>query len=120
VWCVNPMTIDQLLERIQTAPETIEFSDVIAVIDACYEFTPVSFQNGELLNQAGENSGSCRLFAFADLHKLSQQQTLDCFGRYYREDVLLYPGLDNHQNIRQFMRTGWFGIDFKSCPLRQK
>jgi len=91
----------------------------MAVIDACYEFTPVSFKNGDLLNLAGENSGSCRLFAFADMHGLSQLETLQCFGSYYREDVLNHPELDNHQNIRQFMRTGWSGIDFEACPLKR-
>ena len=52
------MTLIKLLSEINTAPELIEFDTVISVIDSEYEFTPTEFANGELINQAGENSGS--------------------------------------------------------------
>ncbi len=114
------MTIEQLLSKIQTQPETVAFADVIEVIDNYYEFTPVEFKNGSLVNAAGQNSGSCRLFAFAKLHNLTQQQTLDCFGDYYRCDVLPHPDKDDHQNIRNFISTGWPGISFDKIPLELK
>ena len=63
----------------------------MAVIEAHYEFTPTAFKNGELMNELGQNSGSCKLFAFAQLQGLSPQQTLACFGTYYRDDVLKNP-----------------------------
>lgn len=114
------MTLQKLLEVLSKKPETIEFDNVIKVIDERYNFTPTQFHNGTVVNQAGENSGSCRLLAFAQLHQLSQQQTLHCFGQYYRVDVLLHPGQDNHQNIRQFMQTGWSGVRFEAPPLIEK
>ena len=94
------MTVDDFLKKLNETPEKLEFSELMNVIDAEYEFSETAFTNGELLNKAGENSGSCKLFAFGKLNELTKQQTLDCFGAYYREDVLQNPDLDNHQNIR--------------------
>jgi hypothetical protein len=111
------MELDTLLRLLHDTPESVAFNDTIAVIDALYDFTPTSFRNGTLLNEAGKNNGSCKLFSFAHLHGLSQQQTLHCFGSYYREDVLKHPDGDDHQNIRNFIRTGWDGIEFNGIAL---
>jgi len=92
----------------------------MGVIDSLYTFTPTSFTNGQLRNDAGQNSGSCKLFAFAKLQQFSEQQTLDCFGQYYREDVLKNPESENHQNIRNFMSHGWNGISFESEALQAR
>jgi len=73
-----------------------------------------------LANEAGQNSGSCKIFAFAQRHGLSQQQALACFGTYYRDDVLQNPNGTDHQNIRNFMDTGWPGIAFDGEPLHAK
>jgi hypothetical protein len=58
--------------------------------------------------------------AFAKLQGFSVEQTLACFGRYYREDVLGNPEGDDHQNIRQFMANGWDGVSFAVTPLTAK
>lgn len=110
--------LEQFIARLDTAPETIQFSDVIALIDGLYEFTPTAFRNGDVRNEAGQNSGSCKIFAFAQLHDLSAPQTLACFGAFYRDDVLKHPEADNHQNIRNFMHSGWDGIEFEGTALR--
>lgn len=109
--------LDAFLQTLKDAPETIEFNDTMAIIDANYTFTPDSFNNGDLFNEAGQNSGSCKLFAFAQLHDLTAQQTLECFGHYYRDEVLNNPNGNDHQNIRNFMKTGWTGIQFETLPL---
>ena len=70
-----------------------------------------------LVNEAGTNEGSCKIFYFAQLNNLNVQQTLACFGRYYSEDVLSNPTGNDHGNIRNFMKTGWQGIEFKSVAL---
>jgi hypothetical protein len=114
------MDLETFLHKLSDAPQELAFSDTMAVIDNLYEFTPTAFRNGELHNAAGQNSGSCKLFAFAQLQGLSAQQTLACFGAYYREDVLGHPEDTAHQNIRQFMRSGWAGIEFAGTPLRLK
>jgi hypothetical protein len=54
------------------------------------------------------------------LNRLSEQQMLACFGAYYRDDVLKNPDGTDHQNIRNFMKTGWAGVAFDSMPLRAK
>lgn len=112
------MIIDRFLQQLQQSPEQISFQDTIAVIDTHYEFTPTGFQNGQLYNAAGTNSGSCKLLAFAQLHRLSVLATLHCFGDYYREDVVKNPDGGDHQNIRNFMRNGWDGVKFENTPLK--
>ena len=110
----------QFLQTLTTAPDSITFNATIAAIDANYDFTPTAFRNGELQNEAGQNNGSCKVFSFAKLHKLSPQQTLSCFGAYYRDDVLKHPQGTDHQNIRNFIRTGWEGIAFQGNALKPK
>lgn len=114
------MNLDAFLKKLNDAPESIAFADTMAIIEASYDFTPAAFTNGSLRNEAGQNSGSCKLFAFAMLNKLSEQQTLASFGAYYRDDVLKHPEGTDHQNIRNFMKTGWAGVKFDSMPLKAK
>ena len=114
------MQLETLLHQLHDTPEKVTFDDTMGVIDALYEFTPTTFQNGNQLNEAGKNNGSCKLFSFAKLHGLSQQQTLHCFGAYYRNDVLQHPDGTDHQNIRNFMQTGWNGIEFGGNALTPK
>jgi len=114
------MNLDTFLETLKTSPITIEFDDTMAVIEEHYVFTPVSFTNGDLVNDAGQNLGSCKLFAFAQDQGLNEQDTLYCFGQYYRGDVMQNPDGSDHKNIRNFIRTGWDGITFENVPLRTK
>ena len=111
------MTLDEFLSTLDMHPDRVEFSDSMLVIDANYLFTPVEFFIGDVHNKVGENSGSCKIFAFAQLQGLSVEQTLSCFGQYYRLDVLNNPNSDNHANIRTFMKQGWAGIRFSQIPL---
>ena len=110
------MTIAAFLEKLTQTPEAIAFSETIATIEENYEFTPTAFENGLQHNAAGENSGSCKLMAFAEIQKLSEAATLACFGAYYY-DVLKNPNGTDHQNIRNFMKTGWDGIAFYGSAL---
>lgn len=117
------MTLDSLLQLIREAPQGVEFDQVLAVIGDCYRYTPTAFRNGvagdAVFNAAGTNEGSCRIFAFARLHGLNEAQTLACFGRFYREDVLANPAGTDHANIRTFMRHGWEGIHFDGEALSE-
>ncbi len=114
------MTIAAFLEKLKRTPNTITFLESISVIEENYDFTPTAFENGTQHNAAGENSGSCKLFVFAQLQNLSQAETLACFGAYYFEEVLGNPEGTNHQNIRNFMKTGWSGIQFEGPALALK
>ncbi len=114
------MSLESFLEKLNHHPESIDFAEVIALVDATYDFTPTAFQNGETRNEAGQNSGSCKLFSFAQLQNFSQAQTLACFGAFYRVDVLENPTGDNHQNIRNFIKFGWNGINFEGNALISK
>jgi len=114
------MDFDQLLRFLKENPDEIEYDAVMELIDDMYEFTPVKFTNGDLVSEAGQNSGSCKIFSFAKLVRLSEQQTLNCFGSYYRDDVLKHPNHMDHQNIRNFIDTGWQGISFDGAALKLK
>ena len=112
------MSPKQLIDALQQSP--VDFSTVMSVIDEHYEFTPTSFRNGQIDNAANTNNGSCKVFAFGQLHHLSEQSTLNAFGDFYRIDVLENPENDDHQNIRNFIKFGWQGIEFNSKPLTKK
>lgn len=114
------MELNNFLQQLRDTPDSISFNDTIALIESLYEFTPTTFSNGSLVSEAGQNSGSCKLFSFARLQGLSQQQTLSCFGAYYRDDVLKHPQGTDHKNIRNFIVTGWAGITFKGSALTPK
>ncbi|PSW64922.1 type III effector [Photobacterium leiognathi subsp. mandapamensis] len=116
--------MDALLQALKNAPESVEFPQVMAVIAERYDYQAATFYNGldndTLKNDAGTNEGSCKIFAFAKLNQLSEQETLACFGQYYRNDVLAHPENNDHQNIRHFMKFGWSGIQFENFPLTAK
>ncbi|MDB4837384.1 HopJ type III effector protein [Marinomonas sp.] len=109
-----------LIEKVKQYSEDVQFKEVITVIENEYEFTPVSFINGEQQNGANENNGSCKIFSFAAVHQLTEKETLHLFGDFYRSDVLQHPDASDHQNIRQFMVHGWSGIKFESIALTPK
>jgi hypothetical protein len=113
-------SIQSFLQKVKSNPKKVQFSETISLIYDHYSFTPTAFQNGTQHNAAGENSGSCKLFAFALLHELSQEETLTCFGAYYFEEVVNNPEGTNHQNIRNFIKTGWNGIHFDGEALLPK
>ncbi len=108
------MTLADFLEKLGTEPQSISFSDTMAVIEQHYLYTPTAFSNGNQHNDAGSNEGSCKILAFGAMHQLPAEQTLQCFGDYYRNDVMQHPDADDHQNIRQFMQHGWDGVRFEN------
>ena len=59
-------------------------------------------------------------FSFAKQINLSKEQTLTLFGEFYREDVLNNPNGTDHQNIRNFIESGWDGISFDGEALKKK
>ena len=114
------MALNTFLQRLNDTPDSVGFNETMALIDELYDFTPTAFRNGETRNEAGQNNGSCKLFSFAKLNKLTPLQTLACFGDYYRKDVLGDPEGTDHANIRNFMKTGWEGISFEGTALKKR
>ena len=114
------MSVQAFLEKLKQTPTAIAFSETIATVEENYNFTPTAFQNGTQHNAAGENSGSCKVFAFAQLQNLTKDETLACFGAYYFDEVLGDSDGTNHQNIRNFINTGWDGIQFEGNALELK
>ena len=116
--------LEKLLEQIKNTPEKTEFNDVISIIDEHYRYIPTRFTNGTdndvVINTAGENEGSCKIFSFARINNLNKEQTLNCFGHYYRDDVLNNPEGQDHANIRTFMKHGWKHVSFEGEPLKRK
>ncbi|NVD08048.1 type III effector [Vibrio sp. JPW-9-11-11] len=114
------MELAKFLESLSTSPDSIQFEDTMAVIDANYDFTPTAFVNGKTLNDANQNNGSCKIFAFGQLNQLDVPSTLACFGQFYREDVLGNPDGQDHANIRNFISFGWQGVKFEGDALATK
>jgi hypothetical protein len=98
---------------------TATFNDVIEFIQTYYQYQPTAFNNGEAYNEATQNQGSAKVFAFAQLNKLSAVDTLYLFAEHYQA-VLANPDAADHQNIRQFMANGWAGITFEGEALTEK
>lgn len=113
------MSLEQLLTNLNAQPEQVSFAQVQQVIQDHYAYTASSFNNNGLESRLDQNQGSCKIFAFAKLNKLSKQQTLHCFGDYYRVDVLQHPDNTDHGNIRQFMQSSATleAITFEHEPL---
>ena len=115
------MKLPKFIEKV-TQGEAISFNETLIVITENYHYQPTEFSNGVgdviLINPAGTNEGSCKIFAFAKIHQLDQQQTLNLFGDYYRLEVLNDPQGTGHQNIRNFMKYSWEGICFKGEALK--
>ncbi|OOV87485.1 HopJ type III effector protein [Oceanospirillum linum] len=112
------MTLSNFLNKLATATGP-EFEETQQVITDLYHYTPAAFSNGDIRNEAGQNEGSCKIFAFAKDQQLSEESTLRCFGRFY-QDVLNTPEGTDHGNIRNFMHHGWDGIHFESQALTPK
>ncbi|MCF6298591.1 MAG: HopJ type III effector protein [Thiomicrorhabdus sp.] len=110
--------VQKLIEQLNKHP--VDFNKVIQVIENNFFFTPSEFKNGNTLNAENSNNGSCKIFAFGQLNQLSEQATLNAFGDFYTQDVLQHPERDDHQNIRNFMQSGWQGIVFEKPALTPK
>ena len=109
-----------LFEQLGKSAEEIQFNEVISFVDEHYDFTPTKFTNGNTVNEANQNSGSCKVFSLAKLNDLSKEDTLALFGAFYREDVLQNPEGTDHQNIRNFIEYGWDGVSFEGEALKKK
>lgn len=106
-----------LLEDLKT--NSVSFSDVISLLEEQYQHVPTAFQNGFVYNEATQNQGSAKVFAFAKLQELGAEDTLYLFAEHY-QSVLAHPDAEDHQNIRQFMLHGWDGIRFEGTALLAK
>jgi hypothetical protein len=98
---------------------SIPFSEVIKFIETYYDHQPTAFKNGDAYNEATQNQGSAKVFAFAQLNNISPADTLYLFAEHY-QSVLANPDDTDHQNIRQFMKHGWPGINFEGVALIPK
>ena len=107
------MTIQQFKTKLKENPTTIIFAETLQVIEDHYHFTPTGSTKGNLKNNAGENTGSYNIFAFAKHQKLTEKTTLFCFGAHY-QSVLKDKKGSSHQSIRNFMKTGFEGLSFES------
>lgn len=117
------MKVKEFIARIKNG-ERVSFDESIALIKEYYDYTPTRFSNGvgntRVINEAGKNEGSCRIFAFARLNRLTPEHTLALFGEYYWEHVLNNPEGRDHANIRNFMKHGWAGIAFDGEALKRR
>ena len=113
------MTIPEFKTKLKTTPTAITFKETMQVIENYYTFNPTAFKNGDIINNAGENNGSCKLFAFAMHQEFTKEETLLCFGEHY-QTVLEDKNGTSHQNIRNFIQTGFKGLSFENEALTLK
>lgn len=114
------MTLNDFKNKLKNSPKELQFSDTTTVIEENYSFTPSAFKNGNLENSNTQNLGSCKVFSFAIKEQLTKEETLACFAQYYFNDVLGNPTATDHQNIRNFIKTGFEGLTFESEALTAK
>jgi HopJ type III effector protein len=111
---------EQLTTLLKNLKEnTVPFSKVIEFIETFYQHEPTAFKNGDAYNEAIQNQGSAKVFAFAQINNLSAEDTLYLFAEHY-QSVLNTPDGTDHQNIRQFMAHGWAGVAFEGQALLLK
>lgn len=110
------MSIQEFKSKLKNKPNGIVFTETMQTIDANYNFIPTAFSNGNIKNKSGENSGSCKLFAFAIHQQFTKEETLACFGEHY-QSVLDDVNGTSHQNIRNFMKTSFEGLSFEGDAL---
>jgi len=109
--------ISTLLKNLKE--DSLLFKAVIEFIETHYQHKPTAFKNGALHNEATQNQGSAKVFAFAQLNTLDKGDTLYLFAEHYQSVLENADGTD-HQNIRQFMIHGWPGIAFEGQALLLK
>ncbi|WP_246858999.1 HopJ type III effector protein [Chitinophaga sp. XS-30] len=61
-----PALLKQLKEN------SLPFKEVIGFIETYYQHQPTAFKNGEAYNEASQNQGSAKVFAFARLNDLDE------------------------------------------------
>jgi len=106
--------------NVEMDADNLKFEDVMELIDTHYEVGLIEFKNGAIVNKQGENEGSAKLLSYAALSQFDKDTTLKLWGEYYREVLADLEG-DSHQNIRNFMKTGWDGVPFENgIALTQK
>ena len=111
---------EQLSTLIQKLKDnSLPFKEVLEFIETYYQHQPTAFKNGDTYNEATQNQGSARVFAFAQLNNLNEADTLYLFAEHY-QSVLNNPNGTDHQNIRQFITHGWSGIVFEGQALLAK
>jgi len=106
--CLAGMTrrgakLDALLsEEVDTMP----FSDIMKTLDLHFTFRPTAFSVGDTKSTENQNQKSLRVLSFAQLLKLSKEQTLKLWGEHYKQ-VLQEPEGSSHGNIRAFLKGGF-------------
>ena len=63
------------------------------------------------MNSANVNIGSAKIFSFGLMTGMDETSVLRLFGEVARD---LKPNGDDHENVRNFKKTGWKGIEFNS------
>ena len=106
-----PHEANEFASKITKGEKVKTIDDAIDVIDKSFNYFEVPFKCGETNNPANVNVKSAKIFSFAILTKMDKEATLRLFGSIVDE---LTPNGTDHANIRNFMKYGWDGIEFRS------
>ena len=100
-----------------SALQYLRLSAILAVIRMFYLIEPQEFEVGSYHNALGDNLDTLAIIGYAEVHHLTDSETLAMFCEAYTE-VLNSPDGDNHPNIRAFMDVGHKGFRLKFFPLQ--
>jgi len=135
-----PDVLHRLEQVADQLPQILEmwtegnFDRFIALIDSIFETHPVEFHNGiinhgetattsasytTLINEAGSNLWSLKVFAFAIMMGYTASQALSLFGEHYN-DVIEDPNSGRHLNIEQVYKHWLWGVQIQGMPFRIK
>lgn len=89
--------------------EQIMLADTVKMIDNEFDYFEVPFNCGDAQNAINENATSGKIFSLALIAGLDKDTTLNLFGEVYRD---LSPSGSDHQNIREFIKSGIDGLKF--------
>ena len=84
-------------------------ADTVKMIDNEFDYFEVPFNCGDAQNAINENATSGKIFSLALIAGLDKDTTLNLFGEVYRD---LSPSGSDHQNIREFIKSGIDGLKF--------
>ena len=108
--------IKDSINTIREAWETIDFSNMIQLIDYLFETKPIEFTNGSEANKARTNLWSLKILTLGLMLGLNTNQILSLFGEHLTE-VENTPKWDSHKNIRALRTWGYTKIELPENPF---
>lgn len=100
-----PPECKQFAEDVKANKLQPSMQDSLALVDKHYNYFEVPFSCAEVQNKANENIEAAKLFCFALMTQMNEEQTIRLFGG---------EGNMNDKNLQAFKKYGWSKVSFGS------